>query len=126
MGFLGRKQRSDADDSKQVILIRTDLKLPKGKAAAQAAHASVEAVLNSASDVVDAWRAQGMKKVVLKVASEQELLLYQQKAKREGLVASLITDAGKTVVAPGTKTCVAIGPAAEALVDKVTSDLPLY
>ena len=124
MGFFNK--RAVTGDLKQVILIRTDLKLPKGKAAAQAAHASVEAVLRSNTDAVDAWHSQGMKKIVLKVAGEKELLQYQQAAKREGLVASLITDAGKTVVAPGTKTCVAIGPAPEDAVDKVTGELPMY
>lgn len=111
---------------KQVILIRTDLKLPKGKAAAQAAHASVEAVLRSSSDLVDAWHTTGMKKIILKVPGEKELMQLQQVAKRKGLVASLITDAGKTVVAPGTKTCVGIGPAPETTIDEVTGDLQMY
>ena len=113
-------------DYKQVILIRTDLKLPKGKAAAQVAHASVKAVLNSSSDNVDEWDLQGMKKIVLKVADEKELLQMQQKAKRAGLVASLITDAGKTVIAPGTKTCVGIGPDREDIIDGVTGELGMY
>ncbi|MBN1275661.1 peptidyl-tRNA hydrolase [Candidatus Woesearchaeota archaeon] len=125
MGFLTKKPRI-AHDLKQVILIREDLKLPRGKAAAQAAHASVEAVLRSNDDVVDEWHAQGMKKIVLKVADEESLLRHQREAKRKGLVSSLITDAGKTVVAPGTKTCVAIGPAQEAAVDAVTGELPMY
>jgi PTH2 family peptidyl-tRNA hydrolase len=111
---------------KQVILIRTDLKLPKGKAAAQAAHASVEAVLNSDRGIVERWRSMGMKKIVLKVADEKELLMYQQLAKKKGLVASVITDAGRTVVEPGTRTCVGIGPAAEEVIDSVTKDLGMY
>ncbi|MBD3209670.1 peptidyl-tRNA hydrolase [Candidatus Woesearchaeota archaeon] len=120
------KKKTVTDDLKQVILIRADLKLPKGKAAAQAAHASVEAVLRSGSDLVNAWHGQGMKKVVLKIPDEKSLLHCQQAAKKEGLVASLITDAGKTIVAPGTKTCVAIGPAPEAAVDGITGELPTY
>ena len=50
---------------KQLILLRQDLQLPKGKAAAQAAHAAVEAVLRSEKDVVKAWRQEGMAKIVL-------------------------------------------------------------
>ena len=44
---------------KQVILVRKDLKLPKGKMAAQVSHASVEATLKSDKKVVEQWRKQG-------------------------------------------------------------------
>lgn len=111
---------------KQVIIIRQDLKLPKGKAAAQAAHASVEAVLRSSEELVNAWHEQGMKKIVVKVPDEKTMLTLQQQAKAKGLVASIITDAGKTVVAPGTKTCMAIGPDAEEIIDGVTGELPMF
>lgn len=110
---------------KQVILVRQDLKLPKGKACAQAAHASVEAVLNSDKKKVQEWRTEGMAKIVLKVKDEKELLFYLRQAKEAGLTASLITDAGRTVIAPGTKTCVGIGPDEEEKIDKITGKLPL-
>jgi peptidyl-tRNA hydrolase, PTH2 family len=110
---------------KQVILVRQDLKLPKGKLGAQAAHASVDAVLKSDSELVKAWRKEGMAKIVLKVKDEKELIKYFQLAKDEGLTVSLITDAGRTVIAPGTKTCVGIGPDEEERIDEVTGELSL-
>lgn len=110
---------------KQVILVRQDLKLPKGKLAAQAAHASVESTLRSDTALVKEWRAQGMAKIVLKVENERQLIAYFQKAKDEGIAASLITDAGHTVVAPGTKTCVGIGPDDEDKIDFLTEKLKL-
>jgi len=110
---------------KQVILVRQDLKLPKGKLAAQSSHASVEAVLKSSDQKVSTWRKEGMPKIVLKVKDEKELLSYLQKAKDDGLTTALITDAGRTVVAPGTKTCGAVGPDEEEEVDRVTGKLPL-
>ena len=110
---------------KQVILIRTDLKLPRGKACSQAAHASVEAVLKSDPEMVKAWRKEGMAKIVVKVKDEKELIKYFQQAKDDGLVVSLITDAGRTVIAPGTKTCVGIGPDDEEKIDQVTGKLSL-
>jgi len=110
---------------KQVILVRSDLKLPKGKMAAQCAHASVDAVLKSSKDKVDEWKGEGMKKVILKIADEKELLKFQRLAKKEKLVAALITDAGKTVVAPGTKTCLAIGPDSSEKIDRLTSKLKM-
>lgn len=118
------------DDYKQVILVRQDLKLPKGKIAAQAAHASVDAVLKSLSviggqSIVKSWRQEGMRKIALKVSDEKELYKFIQQAKDVGLVTSVITDAGKTVVAPGTVTCGAIGPAEIGVIDRITKDIPL-
>jgi peptidyl-tRNA hydrolase, PTH2 family len=110
---------------KQVILIRNDLKLPKGKLAGQCAHAAVEAVLRSEKDIVKAWRAQGQAKIVLKVNSKEELYKYNMLAKDAALVTAVITDAGKTVIEPGTVTCLAIGPDEEDKIDNITSDLKL-
>ena len=113
---------------KQVILVRQDLKLPKGKMAAQCAHAAVEAVMkmlksSDGKDKVKAWRDQGSKKVVLKVKDKSELMKYNQLAKDSGLKTAVITDAGRTVIAPGTVTCSAIGPDSEEEIDKITGKL---
>ena len=62
---------------------------------------------------------------MLKVADEKELLKFNQIAKDEGIVSAVITDAGRTVVAPGTRTCVAIGPDYEEKLDSFLSDLKL-
>lgn len=110
---------------KQVILVRKDLKLPKGKLAAQTSHASVEAVFNSEKHIVDEWRKQGMKKVVLKVEDKKELFQMKDIAENHNLKTAVITDAGKTVVMPGTVTCMAIGPAQEDEIDKITKHLKL-
>ena len=110
---------------KQVIIIRQDLKLPKGKAAAQAAHASVKAVMNSDKQKVQAWDEEGMAKIVLKTENEKSLLKLLQEAKDQGIKTAMITDAGKTVVAPGTKTCIAIGPDEEEKIDEITGSLKL-
>ncbi len=110
---------------KQVILARQDLKLQKGKLAAQVAHASVEAVLRSKSDSVKKWRSSGQKKIVLKVENLEELYKYKSDAEDSGLTTALITDAGRTAVAPGTVTCLAIGPDDEKKIDKVTGKLKM-
>tara|TARA_Y100000310_G_scaffold153608_2_gene153034 strand:+ start:4763 stop:5107 length:345 start_codon:yes stop_codon:yes gene_type:complete len=110
---------------KQVILVRSDLKLPKGKLASQASHASVEAALKSDKDKIDIWKKDGSKKVVLKVSGEKELFKYNQKAKDAGFKTSIIRDAGRTVVEPGTLTCAGIGPDDEDDIDKVTGKLKM-
>jgi len=110
---------------KQVILVREDLKLPKGKMSAQVAHASLEAVLKSDKKVIAKWRGEGGKKVVLKVKDEKELLKFKEMAEDAGLKCALITDAGHTVVEPGTKTCLGIGPDDEKKIDLITGKLKI-
>ena len=112
-------------DYKQVILVRDDLKLTKGKMSAQASHASVGAVLKSHKDDIARWQDQGMKKVILKVKDKEELYAYKQKAEDAGLIVSLITDAGHTHLEPGTVTCLGIGPDKIEKIDKVTGKLSL-
>ncbi|MFH1770771.1 MAG: peptidyl-tRNA hydrolase Pth2 [archaeon] len=110
---------------KQAILVRADLKLPKGKLAAQVAHASVEAVLRSDKEKVKAWRKEGMSKIVLKVDNLKQLHEFNQLAKDSSLITTVITDAGKTVIAPGTTTCCAIGPDEEEDIDAIVASLKL-
>jgi peptidyl-tRNA hydrolase, PTH2 family len=110
---------------KQVILVRMDLKMSKGKIASQVSHASVEAVLRSTSSKVKAWREEGMAKIVLKVKDKGELMKHKQIAKDYGLITAVIQDAGRTEIEPGTITCLAIGPDDEEKIDKVTGNLKI-
>lgn len=110
---------------KQVILVRIDLKMPKGKMAAQVAHASVEAVLKSDKKLVQEWHHEGMKKVILKVDSMKELLKFKNDAEDSGMVTALITDAGKTFFNQAETTCLAIGPDDEDKIDALTGKLKL-
>ena len=110
---------------KQVILVRQDLKMPKGKLAAQVAHASVEATLKSGKDKVHTWRYEGMKKVVLKVSSLTMLKKYVANADMNGLTTSIITDQGKTFFKTATTTCAAIGPEKTEDIDEITNSLKM-
>ncbi|MET1127983.1 MAG: peptidyl-tRNA hydrolase Pth2 [Thermoproteota archaeon] len=117
---------------KQVIVVRADLKMSRGKLAAQAAHASVEAVMRILQSGVrewrewlDKWLREGQKKVVVRVESEEELLQVYREALQLGLPAALVEDAGRTELPPGTRTAVGIGPAPASIVDKVTGKLKL-
>ena len=110
---------------KQAIVVRTDLKMNKGKIASQCAHASVLALRKSGKTKSDAWLKQGMKKVVLKVKTENDLLKIYKKAKKEKIVCALITDAGLTQVSPGTLTAVGLGPDTDKKIDKITGKLKL-
>ncbi len=113
---------------KQVIVVRTDLKMGKGKLAAQVAHAALSAAEESKlrrGSFYDEWRSQGQAKVVVKGAGEPELQELFKKARAMGLPSALIQDAGRTQLEPGTVTCLGIGPAPADLIDKVTGQLKL-
>ena len=114
-------------DIKQVIVVRTDLDMGKGKIAAQVGHACVlgaEHVRKANPEWFNKWW-MGQEKVVVKVDGIKELDEVKRAAIDLGLPWSEVTDAGHTQIAPGTTTCISIGPAPEELVDKITGDLKL-
>ena len=113
---------------KQVIIIRKDLNMRKGKMVAQGAHASLGAILGVGLDDkrITPWLRGSFAKVCVYVNSEEEILLLHTKAKHLGLVSCLITDSGKTEFSGvPTITALAIGPDTIERVDQVTKDLPL-
>ena len=113
---------------KQVIVFRSDLKLSKGKIAAQAGHAAISAAQEARKrhrDWCDAWLFEGQRKVAVKVKDEDELLELEEQAKDLDLPNALIVDRGLTEVPPGTVTCLGIGPAPEEMVDRLTGKLKL-
>ncbi len=112
---------------KQVIVVRTDLEMGKGKIAAQVGHACVlgaENVRKSNPKWFNEWW-NGQEKIVVKVPDPKELEEVKKHAIDLGLPWSEVTDAGHTQIAPGTTTCISIGPAPEEIVDKITGDLKL-
>ncbi|KAH9586745.1 Peptidyl-tRNA hydrolase [Trypanosoma melophagium] len=140
---------------KMTLVVRKDLKMGTGKIAAQCAHAAVAVVedINSrrhtatittrgengvnpsaceAAELngewvswLDAWKFAGSTKVALQCESEERLMEALWAAKRESLPHALIRDAGRTQIAPGSKTVLAVGPAPVSLVDRVTGNFKL-
>jgi peptidyl-tRNA hydrolase, PTH2 family len=128
--------------TKQVIVIRRDLRMRRGKEIAQGAHAA-EAWLAgrvlenmrpngsvahlALSPAEQTWLKTGFRKVTVKVNSEEELLATYQQALEAGLLVRLITDRGLTEFGGvPTRTCLAVGPDYDDLIDPVTGDLELY
>ena len=113
---------------KLVILMRSDLKMSKGKTAAQAAHAAVTCALASKknnSRTFDRWMSEGQRKVVLKITSLKELYEFKAIADAQGLTNSLISDQGRTEIPAGSVTCLGIGPSTNAVLDKITGGLSM-
>ncbi len=113
---------------KMVIVMRTDLNMSVGKMIAQACHAAVECSEEAKRTQTKHWRKwrdEGAKKVVLQADSLEELEELSKKAESLNITNVLIQDAGHTEVAPGTTTCLGIGPHQEQFIDKVTGRLPL-
>ncbi len=112
---------------KLTIVMRSDLKMSKGKACAQAGHAAIECFIRQDDDrLKKKWLEEGGKKIVLKAQSIEALHALNHAAKRAGLVTAVIQDAGHTELEPGTVTCMGIGPDTEENIDRVTKDLKPY
>lgn len=113
---------------KQVIIVRTDLKMSVGKTCAQVAHASLGSALKAMKNEkkwYEAWTKEGQKKVVVKVKGEEEIFELYEMAKASNLPCYLVNDAGLTELEPGTTTTLGIGPGPNEKVDKITGELKL-
>jgi len=115
--------------AKMVLVVRTDLGMTKGKAAAQCAHAAVmcyKKALAEQPKVLSSWETLGQTKVCVRVGGEDELLHLAGLAKEAGLVTGVVRDAGRTQVDAGSFTVLGIGPASVAQVEVITGHLKLY
>ncbi|MDB4330257.1 aminoacyl-tRNA hydrolase [bacterium] len=135
--------------TKQVLIVRKDLKMRKGKIGAQCAHASLAILTNNligfpfkwylfpyylakfvflflTHKALRSWLTTRFTKICVYVDSEQDLLLLYNKAKSAGLLCSLIKDAGLTEFGGvPTYTVVAIGPDVDEKINEITGGLPL-
>ena len=123
---------------KQVIVVRSDLGMRKGKMIAQGAHASLKVFLDRGriseglglfvplTDDMKAWVSGSFTKVAVRATSEAELLDLHRKARRADLPVAIIQDSGKTEFhGELTYTALAIGPAKSEDIDPITGDLKL-
>lgn len=130
---------------KQVIVIRKDLKMRRGKEIAQGAHASIAWLTNRLtsrpsfregsvlrttaffSDIEHEWMTSGFRKICCVVQSEEDLLVLVEAAKQAGVMVELIKDAGATEFGGvATYTAAAFGPDTDEKLDPLTGDLTLY
>ncbi|QGN06185.1 peptidyl-tRNA hydrolase [Halorhabdus sp. CBA1104] len=111
---------------KQAIVARADLNMGEGKLAAQVAHASLSAYEDADRRTKTEWKGEGQKKIVLQADGESQLFELADVAEREGIAHAIVRDAGHTELEPGTVSALAVGPAREDIVDRVTGDLSLY
>jgi len=111
-----------------VMVLRGELRLTPGKAAVQAAHAAVMLVrLAERRDPagLEVWLAAGQKKIALVVPTLSDLEALERDARGRRIPLVWVQDAGLTEVAPGTKTCLGLGPAPATDLDLVTGQLEL-
>ena len=119
------------DELKQVIVMRKDLNMRKGKMVAQGAHASIAIVLEmleipNQKNIVNKWLKEGMTKICVSIDSENELMDLYANLISVHIPVSMITDAGYTEFhGKRTNTCLAIGPWYASEIDKFTGNLKL-
>lgn len=99
----------------------------KGKIASQCGHAILGAykkAIRKTPGAVQIWESSGQAKVVLKV-DYNELLESERRAREKNIISCLIKDAGRTQIAPGEYTAIAIGPAPSEIIDEITGKYKL-
>jgi peptidyl-tRNA hydrolase, PTH2 family len=114
---------------KMVLVVRTDLNMSAGKISAQCVHAALGAYRIASSSnpaLVAVWEDSGEKAVCLKCKGEAEIHELQDAATRLGVVSYLVADAGRTQIAAGSETVLAVGPGPEKLINQITGHLKLY
>lgn len=115
--------------TKMALVVRTDLNMKPGKVASQCAHAAVMCYKASSThnpELTRIWEGTGQPKIVLRCNSESSFYTLESLATKHKLVYSMISDAGRTELTPGTKTVLGIGPGNTKDVDAVTGNLKLY
>lgn len=123
--------------AKQVIVMRKDLGMRKGKMIAQGAHASLKVLVDAGTaegetfaialtEPMAAWLTGRFTKVCVGVDSEAALEAVVAAARGAKIPCALIVDAGVTEFhGVPTKTCCAVGPAWVEDVDAITGELGL-
>lgn len=113
---------------KQIIVIRKDLKMRRGKEIAQGAHVSLMAVLDKLDHPnVREWLNDNFTKITVRVESEAALLSVYESAKEKGFICALVQDRGLTEFdGIFTYTAVAVGPETDENLRPLTGHLPLY
>jgi peptidyl-tRNA hydrolase, PTH2 family len=122
------KGGTGSGEYKVVLVLRGELRLTAGKIAVQAAHAAV--MLTRAAEsrnpaALDQWLREGQKKIALVVPTLGDLETLDREARAKGIPTVWVEDAGFTEVAPGTRTCLGLGPARASVVDAITGALDL-
>lgn len=112
---------------KQMLVLRKDLNMRKGKMIAQGAHASIKAILINLEDPrVQEWLQGPFTKIAVSVDSEEELLELERKAIEDGVICEKIIDAGKTEFnGVPTLTALGIGPDTDEKLFLLTGHLKL-
>lgn len=113
-----------SDKLKQLIILREDLGISRGKEISQACHASLGAYRKTDSKTVSEWESSGARKIVVSSGDEELEDLYAR-IKSKDIPAYLVKDAGKTEIEPGTVTALGVGPVEESKIDSITGELKL-
>ena len=126
---LKHAKNPDKLQTKMALVVRTDVNMKPGKVASQCAHAAVNCYKASSlqnAELTRIWEGTGQPKIVLRCTGETSFYTLENQATERKLIHSLITDAGRTALTPGTKTVLGIGPGPADDVDAVTGKLKLY
>lgn len=121
-------------ETRMALIVRTDLKMTKGKAAAQCAHAALgcyrlmlqEGAASHNPQMLQRWERTGQAKITLQVPSKEDMDLLFAMAISMNVNSYIVHDAGRTQIEAGSATVLGLGPAPKMVLDQITGDLKLY
>ena len=121
-------------ETRMALVVRTDLRMTKGKSAAQCAHAALgcyrmmsdSSLASQNLPLLRRWERSGQAKITLQVKSKEDLDLLFAKAISLNVNSYIVHDAGRTQIEAGSATVLGLGPAPKFVLDQITSDLKLF
>ena len=112
-------------DYKQVIIVRKDLGMRCGKMCGQVAHGSIFSMIISDQNIMNKWINEGMRKIILKTHSLDELQNLKQILEENNIKSEFVNDFGLTQIENGTTTVLAIEILKSEIIDEYIKDFKL-
>jgi len=107
------------------LLVRDDIKMSKGKTAAQCCHAVQDLIIQCPKHILKQYTKNHNTKICLKIHDLEEMEEIINDCTKEGFLYCQVIDAGLTELQPNTATVLGIGPISKNKINPIVNQLKL-